>query len=267
MKGRLKRIFFFLGVLLLTVGVPILINEAYKWHMPYGVSWTPGDALAYYGALLGAVATIIALIWTISFTRKQILYEKSAEQEKEKWKQVEDLVSECLRLMMPTEIILIYRVSDIHESPANIASALQNRSMKITTSLDWLKCYIRPEEYEKVENYIDDIIPVMKDICDIISRISSQYTQLIRNRAYKASQEKIEIIQRTRVQDDISQYEKIMGENPFVEQSLVFGKINELTEQLQKIYTDEYQNLLNEKRDVFDRIYSEVETQTKKILN
>ena len=74
MKGRLKRIIFFLGVLLLTVGVPILINEAYKRHMPYGVSWNPGDALAYYGALLGAVATIIALIWTISFTRKQILY-------------------------------------------------------------------------------------------------------------------------------------------------------------------------------------------------
>lgn len=52
------------------VGVPIVINELYKCDKGYITVWEGSDVLAYYGSLLGAAATIIALVVTIIFTQK-----------------------------------------------------------------------------------------------------------------------------------------------------------------------------------------------------
>lgn len=50
---------------------PLIINGVYKINAPveiFNSEWVAGDLLSYYGALLGSIATIIAIIWTISFT-------------------------------------------------------------------------------------------------------------------------------------------------------------------------------------------------------
>ncbi|MBC3897996.1 hypothetical protein GH811_00015 [Acetobacterium malicum] len=52
---------------------PIVINQLYKYGNTYGgylTLWEATDLLQYYGTLLGATATIIAVIWTINFTRE-----------------------------------------------------------------------------------------------------------------------------------------------------------------------------------------------------
>jgi hypothetical protein len=58
------------------VGIPIIINELYKREGWYSTVWTGADALAYYGTLLGAGATIFALIVTIITTHKQVQSER-----------------------------------------------------------------------------------------------------------------------------------------------------------------------------------------------
>lgn len=59
------------GALLFVLVIPILINLAYSKpaFIPWlAMSWDAKDALAFYGSILGAGATIIALVATIRFT-------------------------------------------------------------------------------------------------------------------------------------------------------------------------------------------------------
>ena len=53
--------------------VPIIINWMYKTpaRLPiFAMSWEAKDVLSFYGSILGAAATIIALTKTIKFTRE-----------------------------------------------------------------------------------------------------------------------------------------------------------------------------------------------------
>lgn len=59
--------------LVLVFIVPIFINHLYKSPavIPWlAMSWEAKDVLSFYGSILGATATIIALVVTITFTRK-----------------------------------------------------------------------------------------------------------------------------------------------------------------------------------------------------
>ena len=63
------------GLWVISLGVlfmgPVLINELYKVNKGYITLWDAKDVLAYYGAALGAVCTVIALIMTILYTEFQ----------------------------------------------------------------------------------------------------------------------------------------------------------------------------------------------------
>lgn len=54
---------------LLVLGIPMLINEAYKFginHAPlYTTVWDGKDVLMYYGSLVGAVGKIIGVYFSI----------------------------------------------------------------------------------------------------------------------------------------------------------------------------------------------------------
>lgn len=67
-KPFYKKLCFWAVIVGSIVGIPIVINELYKCDNGYITVWDGSDVLAYYGSLLGAAATIIALIATIWFT-------------------------------------------------------------------------------------------------------------------------------------------------------------------------------------------------------
>ncbi|WP_410770798.1 hypothetical protein [Fontibacillus sp. BL9] len=56
--------------LILLVGVPIFINELYKSEPKYVTRWEASDVLAYYATILGALATIFAVVITILYTER-----------------------------------------------------------------------------------------------------------------------------------------------------------------------------------------------------
>lgn len=62
-------------------GVPIAINEAYKCSEGYLTLWDAADVLAFYSVILSGLITIVALIVTINYNRKetekQIKFSKS----------------------------------------------------------------------------------------------------------------------------------------------------------------------------------------------
>ncbi len=75
-----KYIVYYIIVIILTVGVSFVINECYKINAGYVTMWSAEDVLSYYGAVLGGGITIITLIGTIYFTRKQIQIDRFLEQ-------------------------------------------------------------------------------------------------------------------------------------------------------------------------------------------
>src|SRR5699024_10680981 len=70
-----KKVIFVIVILFLIVGIPLIINELYKVNSGYITMWGASEVLSYYGTILGAGATIIAVYFTIHFTQKQICYE------------------------------------------------------------------------------------------------------------------------------------------------------------------------------------------------
>ena len=54
----------------MVVGIPIIINELYKSNNGYLTLWGAADVLAFYAVILSGIITIVALISTIYFTKK-----------------------------------------------------------------------------------------------------------------------------------------------------------------------------------------------------
>lgn len=72
------------AVVFFLIGIPLIINEAYKFNSGYITLWGASDVLSYYGAVLGGGSTLIALLATISFTRRQLKRERYLENEQGK---------------------------------------------------------------------------------------------------------------------------------------------------------------------------------------
>jgi hypothetical protein len=67
--SKITKVFIigFLTFIILLVFVPIIINEAYKADTGYVTVWNAEDVLSYYATILGAVATIAAVVGTILY--------------------------------------------------------------------------------------------------------------------------------------------------------------------------------------------------------
>ena len=72
-KTILRSVIATIALIFFVFVIPIVINWMYKTpaKLPiFAMSWEAKDVLSYYGSILGAVATIIALTATIKFTRE-----------------------------------------------------------------------------------------------------------------------------------------------------------------------------------------------------
>ena len=83
-------------ILVSVVIIPIAINESYKYGVVYVTKWDAADVLSYYGTIIGASSTIVALVVTISFTRNQISRDGFLKNESEKWARIESTFAKIL---------------------------------------------------------------------------------------------------------------------------------------------------------------------------
>ena len=91
--------------LVFIIGGPFAINEAYKAGNGYITMWGAEDVLSYYGAILGATATIGALAFTIWFTKKQIQRDTYLKNETDKWRQIESTIGNILNEIDPMTML------------------------------------------------------------------------------------------------------------------------------------------------------------------
>lgn len=91
--------------LFFVIGIPFIINELYKTGNGYITMWGAEDVLAYYEAILGAVATVLAVVFTIRFTKKQIQRENYLQREVEKWAKIEAVFADILNQLNPIDTL------------------------------------------------------------------------------------------------------------------------------------------------------------------
>lgn len=71
-----KRIYMAVAIiicLLVVVGIPLIINEAYKSNGGYITVWSGADLLTYYGTIIAALGGILGVFFTVRHSQKQYL--------------------------------------------------------------------------------------------------------------------------------------------------------------------------------------------------
>lgn len=247
--------------LFFVIGVPFIINELYKTGNGYITLWGAADVLAYYGTILGAVATILAVVLTIRFTKRQIQRENFLQRETDKWVKIEAVFADILNQLNPIDTL-----RDIMDTgftaPDKAISILQKYQMTCRTVTDRLSTSLSIADYPKVKNLIESIQTVSKRFTELCEKQIEQYglqqdcalqeavtqrltIQMMNSRAQTAGG-----LLTHQVADDTS------GKISFYKIEKAVQKLND---NWIKLYETDYRNLLALKGSTFDGIYTEIQ--------
>ena len=177
--SKFKRVLkIILGILVISVflvGIPIVINECYKANCGYSTAWDASAMLGYYGTILGAIITVVTLVATITFTKKQIQRESFLKNESEKWSKLKSIFLDILSNINP--MVTLKEVMDNgFIDPTKAIHILQRYQMNCKTSTDLLNAYLNMNDYPKVRHLIDGIAEMAEEFVDISSGEIEQYS-------------------------------------------------------------------------------------------
>ena len=177
--SKFKRVLkIILGILVISaflVGIPIVINECYKANCGYSIAWDASAMLGYYGTILGAIITVVTLVATITFTKKQIQRESFLKNESEKWSKLKSIFLDILSNINPMGTLkeVMDKGFIDHTKAIHI---LQRYQMNCKTSTDLLNAYLNMNDYPKVKHLIDGIAEMAEEFVDISSGEIEQYS-------------------------------------------------------------------------------------------
>lgn len=248
MLNRHHKFWIVVAAIFFTVAVPIIINESYKFGSQTGVfcltEWKAADMLTYYGSVLGGGATVLALVYTIVFTRMQLRRERFLESSYATWKKIDTIISQVLLDILPLKMRNTSKLDgSLNQNIHTIISHLQTYALTAKTSLDIVKCYVSPDEYDKIGLYISELWHAIEQFCAIENELEQIYTDL----------------QQSALQNGGNIPDELLSSSLTAANQLFKTKIPDA-------YNGLYQDLLNMKRDVFRKIYAEIDDQADKML-
>lgn len=177
--SKFKRVLkIILGILVISVflvGIPIVINECYKANCGYSTAWDASAMLGYYGTILGAIITVVTLVATITFTKKQIQRESFLKNESEKWAKLKSIFLDILSNINPMGTLKEV-MDNGFINPTKAIHILQRYQMNCKTSTDLLNAYLNMNDYPKVKHLIDGIAEMAEEFVDISSGEIEQYS-------------------------------------------------------------------------------------------
>lgn len=177
--SKFKRVLkIILGILVISVflvGIPIVINECYKANCGYSTAWDASAMLGYYGTILGAIITVVTLVATITFTKKQIQRENFLKNESEKWSKLKSIFLDILSNINPMGTLKEVMDNGFID-PTKAIHILQRYQMNCKTSTDLLNAYLNMNDYPKVKHLIDGIAEMAEEFVDISSGEIEQYS-------------------------------------------------------------------------------------------
>ena len=262
-------IFAFVVVIFFIFVIPIIINESYKSNSGYMTMWGAGDVLSYYGTALGSAVTIAVLFVTISFTRKQIQRESYLKDEKEKWSNLDNIISKTLIELNPMPSFQL-AISIGFDDPYAAISTFQEYMHKCKTSTDILLAYLSTEDYPKVQQLIDKITENSKLYCNIAESATAAYSkwQAYINKDLAKKTLDIETqMPGTFPADDVAFCKEVINITQGVSKEEFTGLISSTTDKMVIAYETTYRPLLQFKGQTFDTIYKAVQEEADEILH
>lgn len=231
-------------LLFFIVVIPVLINLCYSCnHVFYVTQWNAADVLAYYGTILGTTIAAASLIVTILFTRKQIARENYIRNETEKWKGAEQVIEQALIDICPLNMKFdLNFTTQFAQVVLETIDKEENYSLRAKASLDRIKLYLNPDDYLKIELLANSIMAAIDEYTAIADEISAPYQKAL---SYLGEKKTIP-----------SELKEALFYNP-----------NQPSRKIAAAHAGSYQNLLNLKRDVFQKIYQSIGQNADQKLN
>lgn len=266
-----KVILAIIALLVLAVGIPIIINEAYKYGTLYGgyvTAWDAADVLSYYGTVLGATATAIAMVVTITFTRKQIYRDSYLKNEREKWSKIESVFSDALNEINPMRP-LMETMDTSFIDPSMAARTIQKYQITCKTATDQLNACLNTVDYPKVKPIIDAISSFASEIDQTLKNAVTEYSKL-RDFKHKNTAYDIAEIESKAPgsfsKEDIMLSERILKGTNEIQLDDIQKAIEQLNEKIIAIYYGTYHSLLQLKGSTFETINAEIQQKADCIL-
>ncbi len=267
-KRVVKIISIVLAILVLVFGVPIIINECYKADCGYATKWDASAMLGYYGAILGSLATIVTVIATILFTKKQIQRESFLKRENEGWNKLENTFLEILDGINPIEILKNI-IDNGMTDPSRAINLLQKYQMNCKTACDRLNANLNMVDYPKVKLLIDKISVISEEFVDISQLLIKQYADLRMWQHKDSALEMLEIEKKrpgTFSKDNIAFNENILEKIKGINYQNINSEIARLNLEFVNAYETKYREVLQLKGSTFEIIYKEIDSRANGIL-
>ena len=255
--------------LFFVIGIPFIINELYKTGNGYITMWGAEDVLAYYEAILGAVATVLAVVFTIRFTKKQIQRENYLQREVEKWAKIEAVFADILNQLNPIDTL-----RDIMDTgftaPDKAINILQKYQMTCRTITDHLITNLSTLDYPKVKNLIESIQTTSEQIVVLAEKQIEQYG-LQQKLALSDNVVKILDLANDRpgslTPEEMAEYQRELDATKNIRFENIEDVVSEINANWTKLYETDYRNLLALKGSTFEGIYTEIQKNADDMLH
>ena len=269
LKKIIKIIIFIIVLCFVVFGIPIIINEFYKADNGYITMWDASAMLGYYGSILGTSITVITLVATISFTKKQIKRESYLKTENEKWYKLNSVFSEILQNINP---IIVFKdvIDNGFIDPTKTINILQKYQMNCKTSTDLLNSYLNMKDYPKVKHLIDGITEITAELVNITSGEIEQYSNYLILQ-HKDLFYKIMEIEKNRpgsfsIEDLVVNQESI-EKLKTINNEEINSRIKYFNGELVRVYESKYRNLLQMVGSTFEMLEVETMQEADRLLN
>lgn len=255
-------------ILTLVFGIPLIINELYKKGPGYITVWDGADVLSFYGTILGTISTILVLVITIIYTRKQISRDSYLKSETEKWARIESIFASALDTINPMRPITL-TMDTGHVDPSATIFTLQKYIVSCKTATDQLNAYLNIKDYPKVKDLIDGISALVEQVDPILQEEVKEYTKA-RDLSGRNNAEKILAIAaqdpNAFPKENIDFSKKIIENTTGVQLDDIVETINKLNGEMISIYHNVYHPLLQLKGSTFEIINTETQKEADDIL-
>ena len=243
------------------IGVPFIINELYKIGNGYITLWGAADVLAYYGTILSAAATILAVVLTIRFTKRQIQRENFLQRETDKWTKIEAVFADILNRLNPIEPLKNVMESGF-TAPDKAINILQKYQMTCRTVTDRLMTKLSIVDYPKVKNLIEVIQTFSEQIAVFCEKLIEQYS-LQQRLALRDNIVKILDLAKERPEsltpEEVFEYQRKIDAAKDIRFADIENAVREINENWIKLYETDYRKLLTLKGSTFNGIYKEIQ--------
>lgn len=248
--NRKRILLYFTLVLLLTIGVPLLINLSYS--LPFVIirtKWGASEVLNYYSSLLEISVTVVTFLFTIHLTLAQIRHEQDFQQELKMWQETEEAIDLCLDEIHPLKLqyafLEVIAQRDTNDA-FNLIGQIRSYSINATVSVDKMSRTLTRMYDADLKQLTDQIILIRDKLISIADRYQQVYQQVMMNGMIGISASDSDRI--------------VEQQKQFAEQIL------ELEKSIQDIYQNKYLTLIEQKYDLFRSKYTELSQKKPRLI-